>query len=180
MKLPKYIVRYATTVTPLSKCIAAFLFLVLPFTGFWLGTKYQRIIDSHELDISQYIWKSAKKEAPVAQTLGEFIGILPCADCEGIETKLTLHTNAQSSPSSYILTETYLGAEDKQFTYTGNWKLQIGGKRDKTAEIYVVHIEDENTTRSFLKINDTELELLDQNQNIITSKENYSLKRVGY
>lgn len=40
MKLPKEL----TTVTPLSKILAAILFIMLPFIGFFLGTRYQRIL----------------------------------------------------------------------------------------------------------------------------------------
>src|SRR5215831_4012358 len=37
-------------------------------------------------------------------------GVLPCADCEGIKTELTLYRKAESSdPATYRLSETYLG-----------------------------------------------------------------------
>ena len=40
MKLPKYL----TTVTPFSKTLAMFLFIVFPFIGFYLGVQYQKNI----------------------------------------------------------------------------------------------------------------------------------------
>src|SRR3989344_261472 len=41
MKLPKEL----TTVTPLSKYLALFLLIALPFIGFYLGFKYQEVFD---------------------------------------------------------------------------------------------------------------------------------------
>lgn len=37
--------QWATTVTPLSKFLAMTLFILFPFIGFYLGTRYQQIID---------------------------------------------------------------------------------------------------------------------------------------
>lgn len=41
MPLPKSF----TTVTPFSKLLAMFLFILFPFVGFYLGTQYQRDLD---------------------------------------------------------------------------------------------------------------------------------------
>ena len=46
--------------------------------------------------------EAAKAEAP-KKHVGEFSGKLPCADCPGIETKLTLNEDG-----SFLLDETYL------------------------------------------------------------------------
>ncbi len=40
VKFPKYL----TTVTPLSKYLAMFLFITMPFVGFYLGVQYQKSI----------------------------------------------------------------------------------------------------------------------------------------
>lgn len=40
MKLPKQL----TTVTPLSKFLALFMFVTIPIIGFFLGTQYQKTI----------------------------------------------------------------------------------------------------------------------------------------
>ena len=55
-------------VTPLSKAIALVLFISMPFIGFCLGIKYQKVIDSVEiyrLEIENSVLKSvdAKIEA---------------------------------------------------------------------------------------------------------------------
>ena len=55
---------------------------------------------------------------------GTYAGVLPCADCEGIKTTLLLNQDL-----SYTLTETYLGTEngDKTFTYNGKFEWDKSG-----------------------------------------------------
>ena len=49
---------------------------------------------------------------------GTYKGILPCADCEGIETEIMLHKD-----STYMLSAIYLGKKDKTtHKQQGNWK----------------------------------------------------------
>jgi uncharacterized lipoprotein NlpE involved in copper resistance len=49
--------------------------------------------------------------------VGTYTGILPCADCEGIETVIELR-----SDSTYTRTVTYLGKKEKnRFSGTGKW-----------------------------------------------------------
>ena len=55
-------------VTPLSKTIALVLFISMPFIGFCLGIKYQKVVDSvkiYRLEIENSVLKSvdAKIEA---------------------------------------------------------------------------------------------------------------------
>lgn len=48
-------------------------------------------------------------------------GVLPCADCEGIETRLSLRRD--QGGERFELQETYLGAEgDNVFATTGEWR----------------------------------------------------------
>lgn len=48
------------------------------------------------------------------QWQGTYSGILPCADCEGIQTTLTLNQD-----ETYQLEEVYLGKDDSSFNSTG-------------------------------------------------------------
>lgn len=58
------------------------------------------------------------QHAPVSDNLaswpGTYRGVLPCADCEGIETIVTLDANG-----SYRMQEKYLGKNDQAFTQQG-------------------------------------------------------------
>ena len=50
-------------------------------------------------------------------------GVLPCADCAGIRTRLRLWRNDDGQ--AFELEETYLGADgDNVFRTSGNWRLE--------------------------------------------------------
>ena len=65
--------------------------------------------------------EAAKAEAP-KKHVGEFSGKLPCADCPGIETKLTLNEDG-----SFLLDETYLEKKDGQFNAKGSYEVSDDG-----------------------------------------------------
>ena len=65
--------------------------------------------------------EAAKSEAP-KKHVGEFSGKLPCADCPGIEMKLTLNEDG-----SFLLDETYLEKKDGQFNAKGSYKVSADG-----------------------------------------------------
>src|SRR5688572_3045806 len=49
-----------------------------------------------------------------------WLGVLPCADCDGIQTRLVLR--GEDGKRRYLLEETYLGAEgDNTFVQEGEW-----------------------------------------------------------
>jgi copper homeostasis protein (lipoprotein) len=64
--------------------------------------------------------------APAAKALPsdgriEWQGLLPCADCDGIQTQLSLLRNGDLR--SYTLTETYLAEDgDARFIDNGRWR----------------------------------------------------------
>lgn len=67
------------------------------------------IIDSAGMPVGA----TAKNALDVA---GKYKGILPCADCEGIETTIELKTD-----STYSREIKYLGKKDNLFTASGKW-----------------------------------------------------------
>jgi copper homeostasis protein (lipoprotein) len=72
--------------------------------------------------------------APAEDTERSWAGLLPCADCQGIDTRLVLRT--QHGERNYLLTETYLGGTGKtSFNRAGTWmelQRQVGGEREVT------------------------------------------------
>ncbi len=65
MKLPKEL----TKVTPFSKYLALFLFLILPFAGFYLGTQYQQVLNSaKQLELSSKVVMTRPTPTPVDDT----------------------------------------------------------------------------------------------------------------
>lgn len=90
---------------------------------------------------------------------GVYQGILPCANCDGIENKLILNNDL-----TFQLETTYLGkGDEKPFVKKGNYKIE-----NQQLELLV---------KSGFKyqINDNYLELLDISGNKIESELNYKL-----
>jgi copper homeostasis protein (lipoprotein) len=77
-----------------------------------------------------------------------WVGLLPCRDCQGIDTRLVLRT--ERGKRVYLLTETYLGGSGQtSFNRAGSWtekQARVGGEPqttyvldpDKAAQLYVV------------------------------------------
>ena len=54
-----------------------------------------------------------------------WLGVLPCADCDGIQTRLQLQRDGDAQ--TYDLEETYLGADGEAvFTQAGQWVREDG------------------------------------------------------
>ncbi|MDR1370129.1 MAG: copper resistance protein NlpE N-terminal domain-containing protein [Dysgonamonadaceae bacterium] len=104
-----------------------------------------------------------------ANFMGAFSGTLPCADCEGMLTTLTLNADG-----TYILETVYQGkGDDNKFTEQGKWtpsddltfiELNYDRRNDSGAVYYA--LIDRNT-----------LEKLDINAEPIISELNYKLIR---
>jgi len=62
--------------------------------------------------------KSDHVELMSANVIGEYLGSLPCVDCESINTLLELRRD-----NSYKLTYTYEGKSDDTFVKQGYWKI---------------------------------------------------------
>lgn len=55
---------------------------------------------------------------------GEFEGTFPCADCSGIETKLTLN----EEDKTFVLEQEYSEKDDSEFTQKGNFEISEDGE----------------------------------------------------
>ncbi|GIX24299.1 MAG: hypothetical protein KatS3mg122_1530 [Caldimonas sp.] len=60
-----------------------------------------------------------------------YVGTLPCADCAGVRTDLTLYRQG-TEPLGYALVETYRGTRngDRRLERTGRWRLQPSGQAE--------------------------------------------------
>lgn len=96
------------------------------------------------------------------ETSVEFEGTLPCADCPGIITTLTLYPN-----QTYQLDTVYID-RDSSFTSKGSWKYDTNPPR------YVL-IDDK---QQYQILNNDTLQAMDMDGNPIESGLNYKLKRV--
>nr|WP_092517752.1 envelope stress response activation lipoprotein NlpE [Xenorhabdus japonica] len=94
-----------------------------------------------------------------------FSGIVPCADCSGIETTLKL-----AKDGTYILGQTYLEAKSEENTFfeTGHWVTN--GKK--------IVLNNQDGKKSYYLINGENLDMLDVNGEPIQSSFNYELDKV--
>jgi predicted secreted protein/uncharacterized lipoprotein NlpE involved in copper resistance len=112
---------------------------------------------------------------------GEFVGVLPCADCAGIRTVLRMRAERPSGrPIDFELRETYLGTPegDRTFVRIGRWTILRGMPGDNDATVYQLDFDRSRRERSFLRIGHDELRLLDREQREIDSDAPVSLWRV--
>lgn len=94
---------------------------------------------------------------------GDYQGIIPCADCEGIKTNIRL------KDKTFEKTSIYLGKDVNLFTTKGTWK-------NINSNIIVLT---EDTEESFYKIEDNLLIMLDKEQNLLNTQL-YSLHKIDY
>ena len=111
-------------------------------------------------------------------------GILPCADCAGIRHELTLTQDAKTAePQTYELVETYLGsmstAGERAVNSTGKWSIAKGGPNGAMTIVRLDGGGKSEAAKSFERVSDTELRLLDREQKRIESTQPLSLIRVS-
>ncbi|NML36292.1 copper resistance protein NlpE [Chitinophaga sp. G-6-1-13] len=110
-----------------------------------------------------------------------YTGTLPCADCSGIQTTLSLEENGPDGEQSFKLKETYQGVagKDQTFNSEGTYKVLHGDAEDKDAEIIQLNPDkDQNLQRYFRRAGDV-LRQLDKDRQAVPSAMTYSLKRVS-
>jgi len=121
---------------------------------------------------------------PGTPGLTRYWGILPCADCAGIRHELVLTQDAKTGePQTYELVETYLGSMsndgERAVTSKGKWSMAKGGPDGTMAIIRLDGGGKAESARSFERVSETELRLLDREQKRIESTHSLSLIRVS-
>jgi copper homeostasis protein (lipoprotein) len=87
-----------------------------------------------------------------------WVGLLPCSDCQGIDTRLVLRS--QGGRRSYLMVETYVGGTgSNRFERTGSWTAQSAGAAGEAQAVYLLD-PDQDGQRFALQA-DGALELLD-------------------
>lgn len=59
-----------------------------------------------------------RAQSEAAYAVGDYRGVLPCADCEGIETQISLRAD-----NTYEYASKYVNKSDDIFMRKGRWKL---------------------------------------------------------
>lgn len=87
-------------------------------------------------------------------------GLLPCSDCQGVDTRLVLRS--QGGRRTYLLTETYLGAAGpRSFDRTGAWSEQTRSTGGETLTFFT--LDPEQGGQRYRLQSDGSLEALDGN-----------------
>ena len=112
--------------------------------------------------------------------LGTFKGTLPCADCPGIVTELSLyHPNLYTDEGTYILKLTYLDRNVKPQVTQGEWGMLRGDAADENASVYQLEPDHPEKSSYYLRVNATEVRMLDRDEKEMESKLNFTLKKVS-
>lgn len=107
-----------------------------------------------------------------------FKGVLPCADCPGIETELFLrHQGLYADPGTYVLKQIYLDRNSKPYITQGTWVILRGDVTDPTATVYQLNPGHPEKSVYYLRLNSDELRQLDRDKKPIDSRLNFTLKR---
>jgi len=113
---------------------------------------------------------------PTKSKTTTYEGVLPCADCSGLKTELTLNRNASSSaPETYKLRETYLGKSAGTRTTTGKWTIVRGTPDNPDATVYQLNPDKPQEVTNFLVVNDNQIRQLDRDRQEIKSTLNFTL-----
>jgi copper homeostasis protein (lipoprotein) len=115
--------------------------------------------------------------APVLAT--RYGGTLPCADCAGIRTELTLFSDpATGAPRAYRMRETYLGTRggDRAHDSAGAWALLRGTEAIPDATVYQLNPGQPAEVRSFVVLPAGSLRQLDREGRPIRSALSYALE----
>ncbi len=103
-------------------------------------------------------------------------GVLPCSDCEGIDTRLEL--NRDGDQWRYRLTENYIRAgEGQSFSSEGLWFETRSTLSGQPAAVYLLG-DEENPLQRYWRRVDGSLELLDDNQQSYEDAHVYRLQRL--
>jgi uncharacterized membrane protein len=108
---------------------------------------------------------------------GPFFGTLPCADCDGIRTELTLY-RAGGAPAGFLLRETYLGRPQgaNVFESAGPWQEVGSHGSGGSGRIVRVDPYQPQGRRNFLRVGASALELLDRDERPIASRADLRLE----
>ena len=100
---------------------------------------------------------------------GVFTGTLPCADCPGIDTTLTLNRDG-----TYTVHDAYQGKAGKPFDGDGTWTAEENGKR-----IRLDPNSKSEQDRLFAVASQDQIDQLDTEGKAIDTQAPHSLKRTG-
>jgi copper homeostasis protein (lipoprotein) len=117
--------------------------------------------------------------SPHGKLLATYHGVLPCADCPGIDTTVKFFgADANATTGLYFIHHAY---QERKSSYneTGSWTLEKGTPDDASASVYVLKPKTGSGITNFLQVGNDEIKQLDNDRKPFGGTTNISLKRVG-
>lgn len=107
-------------------------------------------------------------------------GLLPCADCSGIQTVLKIaQGDGTTEGQTFELSSTYKGKDpEKEFVETGKFNTERGLENDPNGTIFILNYDkptEKQIYYGYLSSDTKKIYMLDRDKKIIKSKLNYSL-----
>jgi len=114
--------------------------------------------------------------------IGRYRGVLPCADCSGIDTELALYAKSAHEfvNTRYVMKLTYQKGKGPGKTYaeSGTWTALHGTPDDPNATVYQLTEGKNGQVMYLLKIGANQFEMLDKDQHRLETKTPHTLSRV--
>jgi copper homeostasis protein (lipoprotein) len=106
-------------------------------------------------------------------------GVLPCADCSEIKTRLEILIDYSNPEPPFILKQAFIGSkdEDKTSITHGIYGTLKETVRDNDATVYKLNPDKPKETIYFLRVNTDTLKMLNREIKEIKSDLNYNLVR---
>jgi predicted secreted protein len=123
---------------------------------------------------------AAPPAAPATVLAARYVGTLPCPDCGGIYTELDLYVDRErSTAATYHLREVHLATRegDRPAERDGRWREATGTPTDARAVLVQLDFDDPEAARTFLRVGDRQLRLLDRRLGEIQSAMPHQLRR---
>ena len=146
----------------MKHCVLPKKFAFLLAMACLLASGCTRDKDGAAADAGQSPPGSAAPEVTQESPDGErtWVGLLPCSDCQGIDTRLVLRS--RGGQRDYLLTETYIGGRGKNtFSREGAWKEVIRTGDGQPLTLFV--LDPDQAGQRFSLQPDGALELLEGN-----------------
>lgn len=105
----------------MQKFFYLFVMLVVASFGFQSCSEAPKEPAATEAPATEPAPAADPAQAAVEQLAAFYTGNLPCADCDGIQTMLTLNADVQRS---YTLEEQYQGKQPKTVNSDGTWTVE--------------------------------------------------------
>ncbi len=116
--------------------------------------------------------------APSPLLVGVFAGDLPCADCSGMATRLTLvRRGSDWAEGRYLMVQTYTGRSAPPVVTTGEWTTLRGDAVYPDSSVYQLDPDRPQGSQNFLKEGETRLRMLDPSSKRLPAELPQTLER---